>query len=81
MTWMSTAVVSGSFCDVQSWWLIISTVLVCVSSLAAIRPNGWPLGLCCGLWGMLDLCHSIWPIVHVLGIRILCHGGVVSNIE
>ena len=39
MTWMSTAVVSGSFCDVQSWWLIISTVLVCVSSLAAIRAQ------------------------------------------
>ena len=28
--------VSGSFCGVQSLWLTISTVLVCVSSLTAI---------------------------------------------
>ena len=37
MTWMSAALVSDSFCGAQSWWLIISTMLACVSSLAAIR--------------------------------------------
>ena len=36
---MSTFVVIGSCCDVQSLWLSIRMVNVCVSSLAAIRAQ------------------------------------------
>ena len=36
MIWMSMLVVSGSCCGVQSLWLTVSIVLICVSSLAAI---------------------------------------------
>lgn len=39
ITWISAPLVKVNFCGVQSWWLIIRIVLVCVSSLAAIRAQ------------------------------------------
>ena len=39
ITWMFAPLVRVNFYGVQSWWLIIRIVFVCVFSLAAIRAQ------------------------------------------